>query len=85
MQQQIFESPHQQAMLTPHRPTSDELLELFESQTHDWTEAHQRLEDYWMAEYSEQLETGLIRPNAPTKEMIERAQFVDKTFVWNKK
>ena len=65
-----------------HRPTSDELLELFESQTDDWTEAHQQLEDYWMAEYSEQLETGLIRPNAPTKEMIERAQFVDKTYNW---
>ena len=85
MKSQIFESPHQQAMLTPHRPTDAELLELFESQTDDWTEAHQQLEDYWMAEYSKQLETGLIRPNAPTKEMIERAQFVDRTYVWNKK
>ena len=40
-QQQIFDSPHQQAMLT--------------------------------------------KPNPPTKEMIERAQFVDKTYVWNQK
>ena len=35
-----------------------------------------------MAEYSEQLATGLIRPNPPTKEMIKRAQFVDKTYHW---
>ena len=58
-QKQTFESPHQQAMLTNHRPTNDELLELFESQTSDWTEAQEQLED-WMAEYSEQLATGLI-------------------------
>ena len=41
MPQQIFESPHQQAILTPPKP--------------------------------------------PTPEMIERAQFKDKTFKWNKK
>ena len=35
-----------------------------------------------MAEYSEELATGLRRPNPPTKEMIKRAQFVDKTYVW---
>ena len=35
----IFESPHQQAMLT--------------------------------------------KPNPPTPEMVKRAQFVDKTYVWN--
>lgn len=84
-QQQIFESPHQQAMLTPHRPTSDELYEEFEAMTSDWTEAQQLLDDYWMAEYAEECATGLRRPNPPTKEMIKRAQFVDKTFVWNKK
>ena len=39
--QQIFDSPHQQAMLT--------------------------------------------KPNPPTEEMIKRAQFVDKTYVWKKK
>tara|TARA_Y100000992_G_C21126415_1_gene424475 strand:+ start:213 stop:347 length:135 start_codon:yes stop_codon:yes gene_type:complete len=39
--QQIFESPHQQAMLTP--------------------------------------------PNPPTKEAIEKAKFVDKTYVWKQK
>ncbi len=38
-QPKIFESPHQQAMLT--------------------------------------------KPNPPTPEMVKRAQFVDKTYVWN--
>ena len=73
---------HNQNQSSTHRPTSDDLLELFESQTDDWTEAQQQLEDYWMAEYSEELATGLRRPNPPTKEMIKRAQFVDKTYVW---
>ena len=68
-----------------HRPTSDDLLKLFESQTSDWTEAQQLLEDYQMAEYSEELATGLIRPNPPTTQAIERAQFKDKTFRWNGK
>jgi hypothetical protein len=35
---QIFETPHQQAMLTP--------------------------------------------PNPPTKEMVEKAKFIDKTYIW---
>jgi hypothetical protein len=25
----------------------------------------------------------LTKPNPPTPEMVERAQFVDKTYVWN--
>ena len=37
-QTQTFESPHQQAMLTP--------------------------------------------PNPPTKEMVEKAKFIDKTYIW---
>ena len=73
---------HNQNQSSTHRPTSDDLLELFESQTDDWTEAQQQLEDYWMAEYSEELATGLRRPNPPTEEMIKRAQFVDKTYHW---
>ena len=52
MPQRIFESPHQQAILT-----SDYLA------------------------YSMMLQ----RPNPPTPEMIERAQFKDKTFKWNGK
>jgi hypothetical protein len=27
----------------------------------------------------------LKRPNPPTQEAIKRAQFVDKTYVWNQK
>lgn len=38
IQTQIFESPHQAAMLTP--------------------------------------------PNPPTKEMVEKAKFIDKTYIW---
>ena len=38
IRQQIFESPHQQAILTP--------------------------------------------PNPPTKEMVKKAQFIDKTYIW---
>lgn len=38
IQPQTFESPHQQAMLTP--------------------------------------------PNPPTKEMVEKAKFIDKTYIW---
>ena len=93
MPQQIFESPHQQAILTPpnrnqsstHRPTFEEVYAYFESITSDWTEAEDLMHDYWLDQYSEELETGLKRPNPPTPEMIERAQFKDKTFKWNKK
>ena len=30
--------------------------------------------------YAEQVE--LMRPKPPTSEMVERAQFIDKTYVW---
>ena len=30
-------------------------------------------------------EQDLRRPNPPTPEMVKRAQFVDKTYVWKKK
>ena len=30
-------------------------------------------------------EAYLIKPNQPTEEAIKRAQFVDRTYVWNKK
>ena len=56
-QQQIFESPHEQAMAS-----------MFE----EWAN-----EDF--------LVDDLKRPNPPTKEMIERAKFVDKTYVWKQK
>ena len=65
-----------------HRPTSDELYKHFESITDDWTEVEDLVHDYYMAEYSEELETGLKRPNPPTPEAIEKAQFKDKTYVW---
>jgi hypothetical protein len=30
-------------------------------------------------------EAYLIKPNPPTPEAIKRAQFTDKTYVWNRK
>ena len=66
-----------------HRPTFDSVYAHFESTTHDWTEAEDLMHDYLMAEYAEELETGLKRPNPPTEEMIKKAQFVDKTYRWN--
>lgn len=33
----------------------------------------------------QQKTSKLIKPNPPTKEAIKRAQFIDKTYVWNKK
>ena len=63
--------------------TSEKLYEHFESITNDWTEAQQLMDDHWMNEYSEELSTGLRRPNPPTEEMIKKAQFVDKTYKWN--
>ena len=65
-----------------HRPTSEELYEFYSSQTDDWTEVEDLVHDHFLAEYSEELETGLIRPNPPTKEMVRKAQFIDKTYVW---
>ena len=58
------------------------MYEHFESITSDWTEAEELMHDHMMAEYAEELETGLKRPNPPTPEMVKRAQFVDKTYHW---
>lgn len=38
-----------------------------------------------MKNLTQQQTSKLIKPNPPTKEAIKRAQFVDKTYVWNKK
>ena len=65
-----------------HRPTSEELYEYYSSQTYDSTEVEDQMHDYYLAEYSEELATGLKRPNPPTEEMIKKAQFVDKTYQW---
>ena len=32
----------------------------------------------------EHVENRLIRPNPPTKEAIERAKFIDKTYHWSR-
>ena len=68
-----------------HRPTSEEMCAYFESITNDWTEAEDLMHDYMMDQYAEEAFTGLRRPNPPTKDMIKKARFVDKTFRWNGK
>lgn len=75
-------STQQQISKSPHREPYAEVFEYFESITNDWTEAEDLMHDYMMAEYSEEIETGLKRPNPPTKEAVKRAQFVDKTYQW---
>ena len=50
-------------------PHQHAIGDLFE----EWNDDDMFVEDY------------LKRPNPPTKEMIERAKFVDKTYVWNQK
>ena len=62
-QPQTFESPHQQAILTPPQ-TSDQ----------PWVDCPDGF-DSW--------KDKLKRPNPPTPEMVERAKFVDKTYVWH--
>ena len=74
-----------QMKTSTHRPTSEEMYKYYESITNDWTEVEDLMNDYWMDRYSEEISTGLRRPNPPTKEMIKRAQFVDKTYVWKQK
>jgi len=65
-----------------HRPTSEKLYEYYSSQTYDWTEVEDQMHDYYLSEYSEELETGLKRPNPPTEEAVKRAKFIDKTYQW---
>lgn len=54
----------------------------FESITSDWTEA-QELYDDWQREQI--YPYNLKVPNPPTEDMVRRAQFVDKTYVWKQK
>ena len=42
----------------------------------EYQEAFNRVIDY---------QAALKRPNLPTEEAVRKAQFVDKTYVWNKK
>ncbi len=48
--------------------------QIFEKYKHPWYEYNERLEIK---------DAKLIRPNPPTKEAVERAKFVDKTYHWS--
>ena len=67
---------------TQQQTSDEEMYAYFESTTSDWTEA-QELYDDWQR--SQIYPYNLRVPNRPTPEMIERAQFKDKTFRWNGK
>ena len=47
--------------------------QIFKHYTHPWYEQNEKY-----------LENKLNKPNPPTKEAIERAKFVDKTYHWNR-
>ena len=47
--------------------------EIFEKYKHPWYEFNDK----------QDIEAKLIRPNPPSKEAIERAKFVDKTYHWS--
>ena len=46
--------------------------QIFEQYVHPWYEFND----------NEKKDAKLIRPNPPSKEAVERAKFVDKTYVW---
>jgi hypothetical protein len=47
---------------------------IFERYKHPWYEHNEKLEE----------KNKLIKPNPPTKEAIEKAKFVDKTYEWDR-
>ena len=62
--------------------TSEEMYAYFESIHSDWNEAKELYDDW---QRSQIYPYNLKVPKPPTAEAIKRAQFVDKTYVWNKK
>ena len=48
--------------------------QIFERYKHTWYEHNEKLDK----------ENKLIKPNPPSKEAIEKAKFVDKTYEWDR-
>ena len=48
--------------------------QIFEKYKHPWYEHNEKLDK----------DNKLITPNPPTKEAIEKAKFVDKTYEWDR-
>ena len=48
--------------------------QIFERYKHPWYEHNEKIDK----------ENKLIKPNPPTKEAIEKAKFVDKTYEWDR-
>ena len=52
--------------------------QIFEKYKHPWYEHNERLKSE-----EKSIKFKLIKPNPPSKEDIERAKFVDKTYHWS--
>ena len=75
-QAQIFESPHQQAMLSGY----SRVLQLSTGEV-----SYRRLAPDGYPLYIDANDDPyayLKRPNPPTPEAVEKAQFIDKTYYW---
>ena len=56
--------------------------QIFEHYTHPWYEHNERMYEEQQKKFIPHWQKNIVKPNPPTKEAIEKAQFVDKTFVW---
>ena len=78
-QQQTFESPHQQAMLSGYS-------RVLQFSTGEVSYRRMAADGYPLyIDPNDDPYSYLKRPNPPTPEAVAKAQFVDKTYVWNAK
>ena len=76
IQQQTFESPHQQAMLSGYS-------QAFQLSTGEVSYRRLAPDGYPLyIDANNDPYAYLKRPNPPTPEAVARAQFIDKTYVW---
>jgi len=59
--------------------------QIFEQYKHPWYEHNERMDRAYekqQKKFTPHWQKNIVKPNPPTKEAIEKAKFVDKTFVW---
>jgi hypothetical protein len=59
--------------------------QIFEHYKHPWYEHNEKLDITYEKQTKNFLphwQKNLVKPHPPTKEAIEKAKFVDKTFAW---
>ena len=54
-------------------PSETTRADIYQHYEHPWYKFNKKEEE----------KAVLIKPNPPSKEAVERAQFVDKTYIWN--